>query len=324
MIAATDFVLLNRYQRDFPLVSHPYAEIGARLGIAEAEVIASYERLAAKGVLGRIGALFRPNTIGASVLAALAVPERELERVAKIVSAHREVNHNYEREHEFNLWFVAAASDAGRLEEVLKSIERETGLAALRLPLVEEFHIDLGFDLHSGHAPRGSTPAVEATRLDGAARRLAGVLAGGLPLVAEPYAALGRDAGLTESEVIEQLRAWLASGVLRRLGTVVRHRALGYTANAMVVWNVPDASASEAGERLASQPGVTLCYRRLRRPPRWNYNLFCMVHGTERAQVFETIERVTQAAGLGAYPREVLFSRRCFAQRAARYGAAHG
>ena len=324
MIGATDFILLNRYQRDFQLVARPYAEIGAQLGIAEAEVIASYERLAAKGVLGRIGALFRPNTIGASLLAALAVPEVDLERVAQMVSAHADVNHNYEREHEFNLWFVAAAPDAARLEQVLAGIERETGLAALRLPLVEEFHIDLGFDLQSGEVPRGSSGVVEATRLDGEARRLAGALAAGLPLVAEPYAALGRAAGLTEGEVIEQLRAWLANGVLRRLGTVVRHRALGYTANAMVVWDVPDAAASEAGERLAVQPEVTLCYRRLRRPPRWNYNLFCMLHGTERASVNSAIERVTQAAGLDAYPRDVLFSRRCFAQRAARYGAAHG
>jgi len=324
MIGATDFVLLNRYQRHFPLVARPYAEIAAQLDVSEAEVIASYERLAARGVLGRIGALFRPNTIGASLLAALAVPEGDLERVAEMVSAHAEVNHNYEREHDFNLWFVAAAPDATRLEGVVAAIERETGLAALRLPLVEEYHIDLGFDLGSGEVPRGSSAAAEAWPLDAAERRLVGALAGGLPFVSEPYAALGRVAGLSGAEVIERLRRWLASGVLRRFGTVVRHRTLGYTSNAMVVWDVPDAAAREAGERLAAQPEVTLCYRRVRRPPRWNYNLFCMVHGMERAQVTAAIERVTQAAGLDAYPREVLFSRRCFAQRAARYGAAHG
>jgi DNA-binding Lrp family transcriptional regulator len=324
MIGAIDFVLLNRYQRDFPLVARPYAEIGRQLGIDEKEVIASYERLAARGVLGRIGALFRPNTVGASLLAALAVPEGDLERVAQMVSAHPEVNHNYEREHEFNLWFVVAAPDAAQVAAVLERIERETGLAALRLPLVEEFHIDLGFDLKSGHVPRGVNPAVGASPLDGEQRRLVRALAAGLPLVAEPYEALGRAAGLSGAQVIERLRQWLASGVLRRLGTVVRHRTLGYTANAMVVWDVPDDAVSEAGEGLARQAEVTLCYRRLRRPPRWNYNLFCMLHGTEREQVSGAIERVTRAAGLDVYPREVLFSRRCFAQRAARYGAAHG
>ncbi|MDH4189452.1 MAG: Lrp/AsnC family transcriptional regulator [Betaproteobacteria bacterium] len=324
MIEAGEFILLNRYQRDFPLVARPYAAVGAQLGLDENGVIEGYRRLMARGVLSRVGAVFRPNTVGASLLAALAVPEGDLERVAAVVSAYPEVNHNYEREHVFNLWFVVAAAGTSDLDRVLAQIEADTGLEVLRLPLAEEFHIDLGFDLESGAVPRGTNASAGTELLGEAERRLVGALSGGLPLVRHPYEALGRAAGLSGEQVIARLRDWLARGVVRRIGTVVRHRPLGYGANAMVVWDVPDEQVGEAGRVLAAQSEVTLCYRRERRPPRWNYNLFCMLHGVERAPVREAIELVTRTAGLESVPRALLFSRRCFAQRAAQYGAAHG
>jgi DNA-binding Lrp family transcriptional regulator len=130
---------------------------------------------------------------------------------------------------------------------------------------------------------------------------------------------LARATGSSEQSVIETLRGWLESGIARRIGTVVRHRPLGYRANAMVVWDVPDAEAGEAGRHAAQHPAVTLCYRRARQLPHWRYNLYCMVHGKERTRVLEAIEDVTRTAGLERYPREVLFSARCFAQRGARY-----
>jgi DNA-binding Lrp family transcriptional regulator len=120
--------------------------------------------------------------------------------------------------------------------------------------------------------------------------------------------------------VLDSLRRWLEAGVVRRIGAVVRHRRLGYQANAMVVWDVPDREVAAAGARLASDQAVTLCYRRPRVPPGWPFNLFCMVHGRERGRTLEEVERLSEAHGLQRFPREVLFSRRCFAQRAARYG----
>jgi DNA-binding Lrp family transcriptional regulator len=321
---ALAYRLLNDYQRGFPLAPRPLAEIAKQAGASEAEVLATYRRLLAEGVLGRIGAVFRPNTVGASTLAALAVPPGELERVAALVSAQPEVNHNYEREHRWNVWFVVAAADEDEVGAALDRIEAASGLEALRLPLEEEFHIDLGFDLASGEVPRGAAQNGSRPSLGAAERRLVTALEHGLPLVADPYAELGRRIGMQEAEVIGALRGWLESGVARRLGTVVRHRPLGYRANAMVVWDVPDAEVSAAGRRAAAHPAVTLCYRRARRLPEWRYNLYCMVHGKERARVAQAIEDVTRAAGLAAYPCEVLFSARCFAQRGARYALADG
>ena len=148
---------------------------------------------------------------------------------------------------------------------------------------------------------------------------LISALQDGLPLVSQPYAALGRVAGLGEGEVIERLRRLIDEGVIRRFGVIVRHRELGYRANGMVVWDVPDAQVGEAARLLAAMPCVTLCYRRPRRPPDWPYNLFCMIHGKDRGAVLAQVEAATVEAGLTEMPRDVLFSRRRFKQRGARY-----
>lgn len=330
LLDATELDLLNRWQRDFPLEPRPFARIAQQVGIASDQVVERYRALAQSGALSRIGAVFRPNTVGASTLAAMRVPQENLERVADQVSAQPEVNHNYEREHAYNLWFVATASSVGALDNALARIERLSGQAVLRLPLVEEYHIDLGFDLVDGSVPRaGVATAGAPLALSAEQRRLVERLADGLPLVEAPYAALGAAVGMSESAVIETLRAWLALGVIRRVGAVLRHRALGYAANAMVVWDVPDDDVRACGMRAAQSPEVTLCYRRPRRMPAWPFNLYCMLHGTQRRAVEAAIERVAQTAALTGYPRQVLFSRRCFTQRGARYGVpnaelAHG
>jgi DNA-binding Lrp family transcriptional regulator len=139
--------LINAYQRALPLTSRPYAAMGKTLGLSEDRVLGLLHGLSERGVLSRVGAVVAPNRAGASTLAAMEVPPERLEKVAAQVSAHPEVNHNYEREHNLNLWFVAAAADAGRLAALLDEIAEETGLEVVDLPLVEAYHIDLGFEI---------------------------------------------------------------------------------------------------------------------------------------------------------------------------------
>ena len=148
---------------------------------------------------------------------------------------------------------------------------------------------------------------------------LIAALQDGLPLVPRPYACLGQRIGLSEAEVIARLRRLIDRGVIRRFGVIVRHRALGYRANAMVVWDLPEAEVGAAGARLAALPYVTLCYRRPRRLPDWPYNLFCMIHGTDRDEVLRQVAAAARDCGLEKVMREVLFSTRCFKQRGARY-----
>ncbi len=139
--------LLNDFQHDFPLTPTPYADMAKQLGVTEAEVLAALAHLKEAGAVSRVGAVVRPNTVGASTLAAMRVPPDDLERVAALVSSCPEVNHNYEREHALNLWFVAAAPDGTRLQQVLDDIAGRSGYEVLSFPLIEDYHIDLGFDL---------------------------------------------------------------------------------------------------------------------------------------------------------------------------------
>jgi DNA-binding Lrp family transcriptional regulator len=317
---ALDRRLLNDFQRGFPLVERPYAEIGARLGTGEADVLERYRRLARAGIVSRIGVVFRPNTAGASLLAAFAVPPDRLDAVARWLGGQPEVNHNYEREHRFNLWFVLAARSQDALEAACARIEAGAGLPMLRLPLLEEFHIDLGFDLETGgRAPRGAAPAGGA-RIDEADRPLLSALQEGFPLVPQPFEALAQSTGRSAVALRQAVGRWVAAGIARRVGVVVRHRPLGYGANAMVVWDVPDEQAGATGRALAGESYVTLCYRRPRRLPDWPYNLFTMVHGRERRAVRAQVRALRLRHGLAAAPHALLFSRRCYTQRGARYG----
>ena len=150
-------------------------------------------------------------------------------------------------------------------------------------------------------------------------RALIEAIQGGLPLVARPYAAIGRQVGVSEREVIRRVRELLEQGVIKRLGVVVRHHELGYDANAMVVWDIPDQRVGELGQLLGGFAFVTLCYRRPRRLPHWPYNLFTMIHGRDRDEVIARVDELVAACGLNEVPHQVLFSRRRFKQRGACY-----
>lgn len=320
-----DFRLLNDFQRDFPLLPAPFAQIALRLGVAEKVVLQSLETLRREGKIARVGAVFAPRRIGASTLAALAVPPDRLAAVAATINRFPEVNHNYEREHAYNLWFVVTAGSEDRLQAALTAIEQASDCCLLRLPLVREYHIDLGFSLHGSE---GAHKAVVAQRpfdtampaaLSEIERRLVMALQEGLPLFFRPFAVLASRVGCEENEVLERLRHWCATGVIKRFGVVVRHRELGYTANAMLVHDVPDEAVDDLGEQLARESGVTLCYRRPRVPPQWRYNLFCMIHGRERVEVDNKIVELRSRLGLNEVPHAVLFSLTRFKQGGARY-----
>jgi len=159
-------------------------------------------------------------------------------------------------------------------------------------------------------------------------QRILAAIADGLPLVERPFAELAQRTELSEQEVIDRVRALVDGGVIKRFGLVVRHHELGYRANAMVVWDVPDDRVDAVGALLKAHSFVTLCYRRPRRPPDWPYNLFCMIHGCDRATVLGQMAMLRAIDGMESVPYTVLFSRQRFKQRGATYArfleASHG
>jgi DNA-binding Lrp family transcriptional regulator len=141
----------------------------------------------------------------------------------------------------------------------------------------------------------------------------------GLPITERPYLALAERVGVTEAAVIRILDLWHQEGLIKRFGLVVKHRALGYRANAMVVWDIPDADVPVVGEKLAASTAVTLCYQRPRKLPGWPYNLFCMIHGRSRESVLAQLARLVEQHQLHSIPKDVLFSYKEFKQCGARY-----
>ena len=139
--------LLNEFQKGLPLSPTPYADMAGHLGTSEALVLQILERLQQQGVVSRVGPVIKPRRIGTSTLAAMAVPENRLEAVAHLINRYPEVNHNYEREDRFNLWFVVMAPDQDHLNAVLADMEKKTGYPVLNLPMEKPYHIDLGFPL---------------------------------------------------------------------------------------------------------------------------------------------------------------------------------
>ncbi|MFA5627249.1 MAG: Lrp/AsnC family transcriptional regulator [Thiohalomonadaceae bacterium] len=146
-LAELERKLLNDFQHHLPLTPRPYEYMATSIGSSEDQVIATLKNLQQSGAVSRVGAVFRTHRVGASTLAAMAVPEERLTEVADLVSSYEAVNHNYEREHEINLWFVATAADELQLSQVLHDIEQNSGIPVMALPMLEDFHIDLGFAL---------------------------------------------------------------------------------------------------------------------------------------------------------------------------------
>lgn len=148
--------IINRYQKGFPLCSRPYKVIADELNSSEDDVISAILTLDKAGMLSRVGAVFNHKKAGSSTLAALAVPEDELDDIAEIVNQFEQVNHNYGREHHYNLWFVVTAHDDHALTDVINSIERLTGYQVLVLPMEASYHIDLAFNINFAQSPIGN------------------------------------------------------------------------------------------------------------------------------------------------------------------------
>ncbi len=316
-----DTALLDDWQRDLPLVPRPFGVMARGLGVTEGVVLERLRALQEGGVVARVGGVVRPNTLGASTLAALAAPQFQVDEIAGLLAGIDGINHIYLRENAVNLWFVVTGPDRDYVEAVLQMIEHRTGLAVLDLKLEQAYHIDLGFALSGPEQRRyhnaGSATAMPKIECDALDRSLAQVLTEGLPLVERPFAEIGRLLGLSESEAIGRLDRLVSTGVLPRIGVIVRHRALGWRSNAMVVWDIAPDHIAKAGAALAEAPGINLCYRRTRYEQAWPYNLYCMVHARSRQEAIDTLDRARSHAGLADLPVQILFSTRCFKQTGA-------
>ncbi|SFB68387.1 DNA-binding transcriptional regulator, Lrp family [Halobiforma haloterrestris] len=334
-----DAALIDGYQSGLPLEERPLRPVGDRLGIDEREVVDRIERLLELGVFRRFGAVLNPPVIGSSTLAAIRAPEDEaaFDEVAELVNGYRQVNHNYARDHEWNMWFVVTAASRAERDDVLDEIERRTGCEVLDLPMVTDYYVDLEFPVVNADrfARESASDGVDAsaTRISETAvgdlspfeADLLLAVQDGFPVSTTPYrdlaAQLEREPAHREVDavdVVDALEGLRSRGCIKRVGCVVNHVVTGFDANCMVVWDVPNAERDERGEAVGELPSVTLCYHRPRRPEHgWPYNLFTMIHGRDPEAVDAEIDDL--ADEYLPFEHERLYSTETLKQTGARY-----
>ena len=312
-----DWRLMNGWQRALPLVPRPFQVIAERMDTTEDRIISRLENLINSGAISRVGATCRPNTLAASTLAAVAAPKERIDEVAHIINAQEGVNHSYLRENEWNIWFVATGPDRAFVDSILDRISRETGLRVLDLRLMRPFNVDLGFALDGSNALPTPKAVNTDIAIDDSDRAVMQALSEGMAPTARPFADLAERLGQSEEAVIDRVQKLAGAGILSRIGLIVRHRALGWRANAMCVFDVPPDRIAECGTALTAVQGVTLCYERRPVADVWPYTLYCMIHGRSRAETLDVLSQARVAAQLVNYDYRVLFSTRCFRQRGA-------
>jgi len=334
LVDDVDAALIDGWQSGFPVTERPFEVVGEDVGVSATEALERVERLYDEGIFRRFGPVLNPPVIGSSTLAAVRAPEDRFDAVAAVINGHQQVNHNYARDHEWNMWFVVTAASKERRDAIIDDIAAETGLEVLVLPMLTDFYIDLEFPVvNSDRFARESLAetAVDATDISERAavdlttleRRLLLEIQDGFPLTATPYCDVAAAVGAPVEDVLAAVERLLAAGCIKRIGCVVNHIATGFDANCMVVWDVPDEDLDERGVEVGRLPYVTLCYHRPRRPERdWEYNLFTMVHGREQAAVDAKIDEL--AAEHLPYDHERLFSTATLKQTGARYEALVG
>ena len=157
--------------------------------------------------------------------------------------------------------------------------------------------------------------------LDDTDRRIIQATQAGLPLAPRPYHAIAEQLGMEAAEVMQRMQRMLELGIVRRIGAVPNHYALGYRANGMTVWDVADERIDELGERIGRLDFVTHCYQRPRHLPEWPYNLFAMVHGKTREEVEAKARLIADVLGEASRGRDILYSSRILKKTGLRIGA---
>jgi DNA-binding Lrp family transcriptional regulator len=302
--------LLDLLQQSVPLVDRPFLAIGKLVEISEREAIERVTVLRGK-MIRQISAIFDSRALGyESCLVAAKVDESQIEEAAAIVGAHPGVSHNYQRNHDFNLWYTLAVPPDSRfgLEGTVEILHERSAADTMRLlPALKLYKIGVKFDL-SGEAdvaarditsPRAAVAAspYPITPRD---RRMIRVLQQDLPLIAEPFHLWAQQAGVSTQQLLESAKAYIGAGLMRRFSAVLRHRAAGFSANAMGAWDVPADRQDEFGRIAASFSAVSHCYLRPTYPD-WPYSIFTMVHGTKREDCEATLAAIAQASGQRDY-----------------------
>ncbi len=320
--------ILNEIQWTFPLVPRPYSEMAKKFKISDEEMMKRIRGLKDIGVIRQLSAIFDTRKLGyKSALVAMAIDPEKLDSVANQVSRHPGVSHNYERNHEYNLWFTLAVPPGSDLKTEIDKFSKLPGINKVRLlPTIKLFKIGVKLEMvedkkadikPSEEKKKINDVKFVATEED---KNYIRELQKDMEVTERPFLKSAQKLGITEEQLLEKAKYYEEIGVMRRFAAILRHREAGFVANGMIVWKVLDERIEQVGATLGAFPQISHCYQRPTYPD-WPYNVFSMVHCKSIGDAEEMAKEIQKQIGVDDY--RILFSSREFKKTRVEYFVEH-
>lgn len=289
--------ILSIIQKNFPLVKRPFKEIANTLDLSEEVVINILKEEKQNKIIRQVSAIFDTKSLGfKSSLVAFVVKEEDIDAAVEVINAHPGVSHNYERDHEFNIWFTIAIDPNSKLG-LEKSIEilakGANAKESITLPTLKLFKISVKLDTTGKGAKKEKVKKqlkkdITLTPLHYDIIKL---IQEDIDIVNEPFEHIINELGIDYDTLFENLKELQEAGVMRRFAAILNHRKAGFNANSMTVWDIDEKDGDKIGKKAAEFSAVSHCYLRPKYP-NWPYNLFTMIHGKTKEETNATIEEI--------------------------------
>ena len=327
-LAESDKELLNEIQWTFPLVTRPFDAIAKKFDTTPEIIKEKLNNLKEIGVLRQLSAIFDTRKLGyTSSLVAMEIEHDKLDHVASQINRHPGVSHNYERDHQFNLWFTLAVPPGADLNSELEKFNVLNGIKKVRmLPTLQLFKIGVKLDMIDDNkhdvAPTEEKKEIKNIKFEPTEddKDFIRELQKDMEIIDEPFVKAANNLGITEDELFSKMKHYESLGVLRRFAAILRHRQVGFTANGMIVWKVPEDRITSVGETLGSFPQVSHCYERPTYDD-WPYNVFSMIHCKTHDEAYDVAKTIQNQIDVNEY--KILFSSREFKKTRVEYFVEH-
>lgn len=319
-----DRKILNEIQWFFPLIDRPFLDIAKRYNISEIDVMKRISYMKGNGIIRQINAIFDTRKLGyKSALIAFAVKPEKLTSVANEINKHPGVSHNYERNHEFNMWFTLAIPPGSDMKIILDKMSSLDGVIKYRLlPTLKMYKIGVKLDMVNEDSvnPKPTDKIKELNpekmHLSDSDKDFIRELQKDLEIIPEPFRKSAGKLNITTNDLFEKAKKFEKVGIMRRYAAILRHRDAGFTANGMIVWKVPNDIIDDIGYKLASFSQVSHCYRRPTYPD-WEFNLFSMIHARSIESAEKIAKEISDIIKINTY--KILFSSREFKKERVKY-----
>jgi DNA-binding Lrp family transcriptional regulator len=323
-----DKEILNEIQWTFPLTPKPYKVMAKKFGLSDQELMQRLVALKEAGIIRQISAIFDTRKLGyKSALVAMAIDPEKLDHIANQVNKHPGVSHNYERNHEYNLWFTLAVPPRSDLKTEIDKFSKLSGIRKTRLlPTIKLFKIGVKLEMveekKSDIKPSEEKKKITDTKFIATEEEKNYIreLQKDLEIVERPFLKSAQKLGITEEQLLEKITKYEETGIMRRFAAILRHREVGFTANGMIVWRVPEERIEEVGSKLGSFPQISHCYQRPVYQD-WPYSVFSMVHCKSIEEAEDMAREIQKQVEVSDY--KILFSSREFKKTRVEYFVEH-